>query len=154
MITSTANSLVKQIRALQSTRKARTSEGLFVLEGRRLMQEIVITQTPVKYALHVEALSRDERSVLNSLARLGADVQLVSDKVMTACSSAESPSHILAVVPQLEGTLFTPKTSRRPPSVILPARQRGGTPQRARPAFIRSRPRWWVRPKPRAKRST
>jgi len=111
MITSTANSLVKQIRALQTMRKARTSEGLFVLEGRRLMQEIVITQTPVKYALHVEALSRDERSVLNSLARLGADVQLVSDNVMTACSSAESPSHMLAVVPQLEVPLFTPKTS-------------------------------------------
>ena len=111
MITSTANPLVKRIRALQTMRKVRAAEGLFVLEGRRLMEEIIHTQSPVKHALHVETISRAERGVLNSLARLGADVHIVSDKIMAACSTAESPPRMLAVVPQLEVTLFTPKTA-------------------------------------------
>ncbi len=111
MITSTANQLVKRVRALQTMRKARAAEGLFVLEGRRLMNEILLTQTPVNYVFHLETISREERSVLNSLARLGADLHVVSDKVMTACSTTESPPSILAVVPQLETAWFTPTTS-------------------------------------------
>ena len=41
MISSTTNSKIKQVRALQTQRRARESEHLFVLEGQRLLEEVL-----------------------------------------------------------------------------------------------------------------
>ncbi|HEY43629.1 MAG TPA: RNA methyltransferase [Anaerolineae bacterium] len=99
MITSTANRRVKWVRALQTKRHARQEEGVFVIEGVRLAQEAVASQLPVSLVLHTDNLGARERGLVNNLARLGAEIEVVSDSVMTACSSTESPPGLLVVLP-------------------------------------------------------
>ena len=99
MITSTTNRRVKWIRALQTKRHARQEEGVFVIEGVRLAQEVVASQLPVSLVLHTDNLGARERGLINNLARLGAEVEVVSDSVMTACSSTESPPGLLVALP-------------------------------------------------------
>lgn len=99
MITSTSNERVKWVRALQARRQAREREQSYVVEGARLAQEAVAAQYPVQLVFHTDQLDENRRSLVNNLQRLGAQTALVSDAVMTACSSTESPQGILAVVP-------------------------------------------------------
>jgi TrmH family RNA methyltransferase len=109
MITSTSNRLVKQVRALQSRRSARREEGLFVLEGIRQAYEVVAEGLPVHSVLHTDNLNERGRGLVNTLARLGADVHVVSEGVMKAASDTESPPGILLTLPM-------PKIS--PPEVV------------------------------------
>jgi TrmH family RNA methyltransferase len=99
MITSTTNRRVKWVRALQTKRRARQEEGVFVIEGVRLAREVVESQLPVNLVLHTDHLGARERGLVNNLARLGAEIEIVSDGVMAACSSTESPPGLLAVLP-------------------------------------------------------
>ncbi len=103
MITSTTNRRVKLVRALQEKPRARQEAGAFVVEGLRLAREAVAAQLPAQLVLHTDHLRPAERAVVNGLARLGAEVEVVSERVMAACSSTESPPGLLAVVsmPQL-----------------------------------------------------
>jgi TrmH family RNA methyltransferase len=98
MITSIANPKVKWVRALQTKRKARSEEAVFVVEGVRLAREAVLAEWQARLVLHTEAIDPRGRGVVNQLARLGAEVDVVSEAVMAACSSAETPPGILAVL--------------------------------------------------------
>jgi TrmH family RNA methyltransferase len=98
MITSTSNPKVKWVRALQVKRKAREEEGVFVVEGIRLAREAVAAGIPSRLVMHTESIDARGRGLANSLARLGADVEAVSDPVMAACSDTETPPGLLAVV--------------------------------------------------------
>ncbi|NIS80591.1 MAG: RNA methyltransferase [Anaerolineales bacterium] len=99
MITSTANRRVKWVRALQNKRQAREKERAFVLEGKRLAYEAVAAESPIHLVLHTDHLDERGRGLVNSMARLGAETAVVSDAVMAACSSTESPQGILLVLP-------------------------------------------------------
>lgn len=101
MITSTSNPRVKWVRALQTKRHAREEEGLFVVEGIRLAREAVEFASKARLVLHTEHLDARGRGLVNSLARLGADVEVVSEAVMAACSSTETPPGLLVVLPAL-----------------------------------------------------
>lgn len=98
MITSTSNPKVKWVRALQAKRKAREEEKLFVVEGIRLAREAVAAQVPSRLVLHTESLDARGRGLVNSLARLGAEVETVSEAVMAACSDTEAPQGLLAIL--------------------------------------------------------
>ena len=50
MISSTTNSKIKQVRALQTQRRARDAEHLFVLEGQRLLEEVLRAGVPAQLA--------------------------------------------------------------------------------------------------------
>ena len=99
MITSTANHHVKWVRALQTKRRARQEEGVFVIEGIRLAREVGAAQLPVNLVLHTDHLDSRGRGLVHNLARLGAEVKVVSESVMAACSSTESPPGLLVVLP-------------------------------------------------------
>jgi TrmH family RNA methyltransferase len=99
MITSPANPRVKWVHALQTKRRAREEEGAFVVEGIRLAREAVASARAVRLVLHTEALDARGRGLINSLARLGAEVEVVSEAVMAACSTTETPPGLLAVLP-------------------------------------------------------
>lgn len=99
MITSTSNRLVKQVRALQKRRAARKEEGLFVLEGVRMAYEVVTEGLPVHSVFHTDDLNERGRGLVNSLARLGADIHIVSEHVMKAASDTESPPGLLLTLP-------------------------------------------------------
>jgi TrmH family RNA methyltransferase len=99
MITSTSNRLVKQVRALQKRRSARKEEGLFVLEGDRMAYEVVAEGLPVHSVFHTDKLNERGRGLVNSLARLGAEIHIVSEHVMKAASDTESPPGLLLTLP-------------------------------------------------------
>jgi TrmH family RNA methyltransferase len=98
VITSRANPRVRWVRELQSNPKARRREGLFVLEGVRLLQEAERARAAVRLVLHVERLRPPERRLLHGLARRGAEVEMVTEPVMRACSDLEAPPGLLGVV--------------------------------------------------------
>ncbi len=99
VITSTANRSVRLVRALQQKRRARQEEGLFVVEGTRWAEEVVAAGAPVRLVLHTDHLSARERGLVNQTARTGAEVRVVSEAVMAACSATESPPGLLMVLP-------------------------------------------------------
>lgn len=99
MITSPSNPTLKLVRALQSERKVREKEQSFVIEGVRLVEEAVRSKAPVRLALHTDDLDARGRAALQHLARLGAQVEAVSPRVMAAASDTQTPQGLLAVVP-------------------------------------------------------
>jgi TrmH family RNA methyltransferase len=99
MITSISNWRVKRVRALQTNRRDRWKEKRFILEGSRLSNEVIQAGVPVELVFHTEHFKAKEPGLINLLARLGGEVQSVSEAVMAACSDTESPAGILVVAP-------------------------------------------------------
>jgi TrmH family RNA methyltransferase len=99
MISSTTNPKIKQVRALQMKRHSRERESAFVVEGVRWAREVVAAGARVQLVLHTDHLDARGRGLANSMARLGAEVRVVSDQVMTACTDTQSPPGILMVLP-------------------------------------------------------
>lgn len=110
MISSTANPRIKQVRALQAKRLSRQRESAFVVEGVRWAREILAAGAPVHLVLHTEHLDARGRGLVNSLARLGAEVRPVSDAVMAACTDTQTPPGILMVLPIPELAVPQPLT--------------------------------------------
>jgi RNA methyltransferase, TrmH family len=98
MITSPANEKIKLVRALQTQRHAREKERLFVVEGLRLVEEVIQARAEVRFVLHTDSLDPRGKSALNQLARLGTEVDGVSPAVMAAASADQTPPGLLAVV--------------------------------------------------------
>jgi RNA methyltransferase, TrmH family len=98
MITSKSNETIRLVRALQSQRKTRERERLFVAEGIRLVEEALESSSAVRWVLHSGRLGPRERSVVNRLARAGAAVEEVDPPLLYACSDTVTPQDVLAVV--------------------------------------------------------
>jgi len=99
MITSINNPRVKLIRNLQKNRKTRQKEGVFIIEGTRLIGEAIAAQAQFQMAFHTNHLDDRGRGSIHSMQRAGAEVYSVSDEVMSACSDTVTPQGILAVLP-------------------------------------------------------
>ncbi|MBQ4424958.1 MAG: RNA methyltransferase [Lachnospiraceae bacterium] len=99
MITAASNLKVKEAAALNAKAKARQESGLFVVEGRRLVEEL-----PAEYLVHAYATARFAESEEGAALcrKLGAET--VSEAVMEKMSDTRSPQGILAVARQLPGT--------------------------------------------------
>jgi TrmH family RNA methyltransferase len=69
------------------------------VEGSRLSNEVIQAGSPVELVFHTEYFKAKEPGLVNMLARLGGEIQLVSEAVMAACSDTENPAGILVVVP-------------------------------------------------------
>ncbi len=111
MITSISNPKIKLVRALQSQRKEREAQRLFVIEGVRLAEEAARAEAKAALVLHTADVDARAQTAVDRLARLGAPVEVVSPSVMTAASDTQAPQGLLAVIP------FSSLASR-PPSPI------------------------------------
>lgn len=100
MISSTANTRIKWVRALQAKRNARNEEAVFVVEGTRWAEEVLAAESPVVLVLHTPHLDERGRGIVNRLARLGGEILPVSDAVMAACSDTQTPQGLLVVLPK------------------------------------------------------
>ncbi len=99
MITSLANAKVKYVRSL-ARRRVRHEERQFVVEGIRLVDEVLRAGIIPALVFYTDTAQQDPR-ILSLLTRLGATGQVfaVTEAVMQAMSTAETPPGILAVVP-------------------------------------------------------
>jgi TrmH family RNA methyltransferase len=99
MITSTSNARVKLVRLLQKNRNERWQRRLFVIEGLRLASEAIKARHSPSLVFHTQELDDRGRKLLHGLAHLGAEVEMVSESVMKACSDTENPAGLLAMLP-------------------------------------------------------
>lgn len=100
MITSLSNDKVKLVRTL-ARRRVRWQEQCFVLEGLRLLSEVVQSKINVRYILYTESAAQnpDIAPLLAVLERRQIQCHPVSDKVMSACTTMVTSQGVLAVAP-------------------------------------------------------
>ncbi len=95
MITSTANQQIKNLILLNKKAKARNEQGVFVVEGRKMFQEV-----PKEWCRQVYV----SESFLEERGELLKDVnyEVVSDSVFKTVSDTQTPQGILCIVKKPE----------------------------------------------------
>lgn len=96
MISSTSNARVKNIVQLQKKAKERKRQGLFVVEGRKMIEEILRDAPAAIAELYVteEYLAQEEQAA----ALMGISYELVTEHVMNAMTETMEPQGAVAVV--------------------------------------------------------
>ena len=101
MISTAQNPKIKYVRALQNRRR-REREGVFVLEGLRLVEEAVAAGVRPRLVLYNEdGLSRTKRGrqVLASVRRLADEAHAATEQALRAASETENPQGLIVVAP-------------------------------------------------------
>lgn len=109
MISSSSNPKVKYVRRLQSERRFRNREHVFIIEGTRWFSEIdgeTIAPKMVFFTDQWAALPGHS----DILQQLNMSRQLVSDEIMREMSDTSTPPGILAVLPFIKRPFPTPPT--------------------------------------------
>jgi TrmH family RNA methyltransferase len=103
MITSTQNTRIKYVRSL-ARRRVRQREGRFLVEGNRLVSEVVRGGIEPVLVLYTESwlAAPHAEGLLASLPEAGEGAWLVSEAVLAACADTQAPQGILAVVPFIQ----------------------------------------------------
>lgn len=114
MITSTTNSKVKLARALHRRRR-RYQARLFLVEGVRLLEEVVRAGVQPALVFYTAGLCADARgqALLNRLGTLTDELYEVSDRVMRTIADTITPQGIVAIVP------FPDRSSPKKPTLTL-----------------------------------
>jgi TrmH family RNA methyltransferase len=97
MISSLSNPNVKYVRRLQTDRRFRAREQVFVAEGTRWLVELAATATGLRQVYYTEKWLA-EADHADILAQVSAKKQPVRDNVMSVMSATETPPGALAVV--------------------------------------------------------
>lgn len=95
MITSTGNQQVKRLLQLQKKSKARNEEGVFIVEGLRMFQEVPKEQVEKVYIS--ETLYNRKKLELNLDS---FSIEILSDSVFSHVSDTKTPQGILCIVKQ------------------------------------------------------
>lgn len=95
MITSTSNQQMKNLSLLMKKSKARNEQGLFVVEGRKMAEEIPANWLEKTYVSE-NFLQANESFLANW------DYEVVSDSVFKAVSDTQTPQGILCLVKKPE----------------------------------------------------
>jgi TrmH family RNA methyltransferase len=121
MITSSQNTKIKLIRALQGRARERREAGAFVAEGVRLVEDAIDSKWPIRFVLYDDSLG--ERGTLNvkCLTLSGVEVDEIPVSLMQSLSETETPQGVLAVleltnlpIPKLPTFLLVPDQIRDP----------------------------------------
>ena len=129
MITSTSNQQIKQLTALLKKSKERKEKKLFVVEGKKMVDEVPITKLRAVYVSESYANNPANAQIIIDFmevcASVGATYEVVADNVFKSVSDTQTPQGIMAVVAMpeysleqlLEGNkttvdLYNPKTIR------------------------------------------
>jgi TrmH family RNA methyltransferase len=98
MITSPHNPRLARVRALLEKRAQRQEEGLFVVEGVRLVEEALTAGLRPELVLVSEKLSERGRAAARDFSASGAEVLEVAPRLMEGLAGTETPQGILAVL--------------------------------------------------------
>lgn len=98
MISSTRNPKIKWIRSLQGHSSVRKEESAFIVEGVRLVEEVLHAGWNARLILFTDDLSDRGKNILDALVQRGAQTEHVADHVMRSASDTQTPQGILAVV--------------------------------------------------------
>jgi TrmH family RNA methyltransferase len=100
-IVSLNNERVRRVQALERSTRRRYSEGLFVAEGLRLVQEVVTVGLPIHEAFYTAtfAESASGSALVAACTERANSCWEVSAEVMQALADTETPQGILIVLP-------------------------------------------------------
>lgn len=109
MISSTANARVKNITVLQKKGKERRNQGLFVIEGRKLFEEVLRDAPEAIHEVYVTEAYLEQQG--HSLPGGNITYETVTEQVMKAMAETMEPQGILATVriPQYDKKLLLEK---------------------------------------------
>lgn len=93
MITSSSNQQMKNITALMKKAKTRTEQGLFVVEGRKMFEEVPAAWLDKIYVSESFLQQEDAESLLADRA-----YEVVSDSVFKSVSDTQTPQGIMCLV--------------------------------------------------------
>lgn len=96
MISSTANARVKNIVSLQKKGKERRSQGVFVIEGKKLFEEVLRDAPKALVEVYVTEAYLEIPAQKSSLEKV--QYETVSESVMKAMAETMEPQGILATV--------------------------------------------------------
>lgn len=99
MLTSIKNPRIQQIRKLQNSSRTRREEGLFVVEGIRLVEESLGAGWEPLEVLYTLDLNPRGLELVEQFVTQGTAVMPVAPHVMQAASDTQTPQGILAVLP-------------------------------------------------------
>ncbi len=97
MISSLSNQKVKYVRRIQSDRRFRHRQQIFVVEGTRWLKELLVHPRALQHIYYREDWAEATDHAL-MLAQFQVSRQSVSEEVMKAMSATETAPGILAVV--------------------------------------------------------
>ena len=98
LITSRKNPRIQLIKKLLSSASFRQSEGVFIVEGVRLVEEALASGWPFQDILVSAGLNPHGRDMFDKAASSDCNRYEVSDEVMADISDTETPQGIVAVV--------------------------------------------------------
>lgn len=97
-ITSTKNPLIKEIKSLYR-KKERKSKGLFIVEGIKMIEEIIDRNYPVKNIVYTDSLLENKEGYgLFSKIQMVENLVYVPKNIFKEISDTENPQGILGVV--------------------------------------------------------
>lgn len=100
MITHTANRQVRRVANLAKKAKKRKEEGLYVVEGIRMVRELLPEQVEILYVSESFLAQSDHQRMLKDFPW-----ETVSDPVMKVMADTQTPQGILALVRQKQWSL-------------------------------------------------
>lgn len=98
MITSSQNSKLKLVRALQGRPKERLEAGAFLVEGVRLVEEALTAAWPIRFVLYSDGLSERGEKLIEKLKSANLEVEDVAGDLLQSVSETETSQGILAVL--------------------------------------------------------
>lgn len=119
MITSSQNPKVKWVRELQSSSRIRRQEGVFVIEGVRLVEEALTAGWQAQLVLFTSDLSQRGSNLLEGFAAQNAPLEQVAPSVLRTASDTETSQGILAVLERRQAPMV-----EKPNFVFIPDRVR------------------------------
>jgi len=102
MITSSQNERVKLTKALQQHAKTRRKEGKIVLEGERLVHDLLELGLRPEFVLYGTSLSSRTSNLVRKLAALQIPTLELEDALFAEISDTETPQGVIAVMPTPE----------------------------------------------------
>lgn len=100
MITSSTNPHVQLIRSLQSLRKERDEQHLWVAEGVRLVEEAIVEKWQIEFLAYTNELSARGKSLIELAKKSLIQSEELSLPLMKSLSDTETSQGLLAIVRQ------------------------------------------------------
>lgn len=98
MITSTSNQQMKNLSALMKKSKERREQGVFVVEGTKMVAEAPLEWLKTVYVSETYEKASEHAQFIQDLKHQGIVIEIVADNVFKAVSDTQTPQGILAVV--------------------------------------------------------
>jgi len=100
IITSRKNTRIQQIKKLLSSASLRHSEGVFIIEGVRLVEEAFASKWVIQEIYVTDSLNSRGQKLFENATSINCARYRVADEVMAEISDTETPQGIIAVVEQ------------------------------------------------------